>query len=267
MQQIKLFFKDFSKLIAVHYRENWWAGLAAVGIFGIITIYKYINITIIYSEFGWNKECIKVFENNREFCTFLILAITTIYTLVCTLKKYSNKQRVHDGMMLPASQSAKFAADTLYSLVIIPFIMFATLFLADTVTSLICIHDEESFEFMDAVMGYPEYIYSTTSFLYSLLLFHSIATLWRVGNNHLISRLTVGTIILFFLLYDNAPSTYPFISSDCGRVTTEGLIVLIRTEVSWAPYELEKILSNLFYGTLPIMLYVISYFRLKEHSL
>ena len=46
MQQIKLFFKDFSRLIAVHYRENWWAGLAAVGIFGIITIYKYINISI-----------------------------------------------------------------------------------------------------------------------------------------------------------------------------------------------------------------------------
>lgn len=264
MQQIKLFFKDFSRLIAVHYRENWWAGLAAVGIFGIITIYKYINITIIYSEFGWNKECIIVFENNREFCTALIVFITAVYSFACTLKTYGDKERIHDAMMLPASHKAKFFAEVLYSLVFIPLVMFVILFVTDIATALICHSSEEN---VGLINTDKEYIYSLPSYLYAILFFHSITTLWRADNSHIAVRTVVVMTILFLAFYVNTPLTYPFIWSDFTGVTREGLHIVFNMEISWASSELGKILHNLIYGTLPIMLYAISYYKHKERSL
>lgn len=115
MQQIKLFFKDFSRLIAVHYRETWWVGLFAIGALSVVTIYKYINIINIYSNIGWNQELLTLFNHNRELCTALIVFITAVYSFACTLKTYGDKERIHDAMMLPASHKAKFFAEVLYS--------------------------------------------------------------------------------------------------------------------------------------------------------
>ena len=264
MQQIKLFFKDFSRLIAVHYRENWWVGLFAIGALSVVTIYKYINIINIYSNIGWNQELLTIFNHNRELCTALIVFITAVYSFACTLKTYGDKERIHDAMMLPASHKAKFFAEVLYSLVLLPLIMFVILFVTDIATALICQNSEENIVLINAD---KEYIYSLPSYLYAILFFHSITTLWRADNSHIAVRTMVVMTILFLAFYVNTPLTYPFIWSDFTEVTREGLHIVFNMEISWASSELGKILHNLIYGTLPIMLYAISYYKHKERSL
>ena len=265
MQQVKLFIQDFGHIIKVHYRENWWATLIAIGAFAIITLYKYINIITLWSEFGWLDKFASPLESNRELCTFLIVAITIIYTVSCTLKNYGDSKRIHDAMLLPASLNAKFFAEVLYSLVFLPLMMFAILFVADTATVSICTNGVESASLVESLMNYPQYLRST-SFLYTLLLFHSVATVWR-ADNRWTGRQFVGAIVLFLIFYANSPLKYPFIMSSFAASTPGWITIAFRMDVSWFNCEAAVIISKVFYATAPLMLYAISYFKLKERSL
>lgn len=267
MLSIKDRIKEIGRLIVLHFKQNWPYTLAFIAGFTIITAYMYIDELINVPESLWKGIEVRHYNLIRENIKIWFLVAIWLYSFVTMFRGYARRQRLHDTLMLPINRNSKFAAEIICTLVIMPTVLVAIWASIDAID--IIYHGFPS-EFHSMEWYYGGTSSETVWYAHILILsIHSLITLWQASRD---VKLIIGICVFAFLMLLASARTsiyYPFIYGDLIVPASRGNAIDTYAHlygVGITTEELGEKIQLAFSGLIPIGLYALSLFSLKERN-
>ena len=265
MLSVKDKITEIYRLIILHFRENWLLALCLVGLFTAITAYIYIVPAIDTPLDYIAKWDIRHYKDIRASTLLLFLIVIAWYTIAAMFKGFARRQRLHDTLMLPARRTSRFVAEMIAALIVIPAILVAIWTAIDAADIIRHgfpseYHSMEWFWVKDINFGF------SMALIFSI---HSLITLWRASQKN---WLCIGICVFAFLmLLASAKSRiyYPFAYGDLIEPASRGNEIYTYAHlygVGITTEELGEKIQLAFFGLIPIGLYALSLFSLKERN-
>ena len=265
MLSIKDRITEIYRLITLHFRENWLLALCLVGLFTAITAFIYIAPAIDTPLDYIAKWDIRHYKDIRASTLLLFLIVVALYSIAAMFKGFTRRQRLHDTLMLPARRTSRFVAEMIAVLIVIPTILVAIWTAIDAAD--IIRH------------GFPEEYHSMEwfwtkdiNFVFAMALIfsiHSLITLWRASHKN---WLCIGICVFAFLMLLASAKFriyYPFTYGDLIEPASRGNEIYTYAHlygVGITTEELGEKIQLAFFGLIPIGLYALSLFSLKERN-
>lgn len=265
MLSIKDRITEIYRLIVLHFRENWLLALCLVGLFTAITAYIYIVPAIDTPLDYIAKWDIRHYKDIRASTLLLFLIVVALYSIAAMFKGFARRQRLHDTLMLPARRTSRFVAEMIAVLIVIPTILVAiwtTIDAADIIRHGFPeeYHSMEWFWTKDINFGFA------MALIFSI---HSLITLWRASHKN---WLCIGICVFAFLMLLASAKFriyYPFTYGDLIEPASRGNEIYTYAHlygVGITTEELGEKIQLAFFGLIPIGLYTLSLFSLKERN-
>ena len=265
MLSVKDRITEIYRLIALHFRENWLLALCLVGLFTAITAYIYIVPAIDTPLDYIAKWDIRHYKDIRASTLLLFLIVTACYSIAAMFKGFTRRQRLHDTLMLPARRTSRFVAEMIAVLIVIPAILVAIWTAIDAADIIRHgfpseYHSMEWFWTKDINFGFEMAI------IFSI---HSLITLWRASHKN---WLCIGICVFAFLMLLASAKFriyYPFTYGDLIEPASRGNEIYTYAHlygVGITTEELGEKIQLAFFGLIPIGLYALSLFSLKERN-
>ena len=265
MLSIKNRITEIYRLLILHFRENWLLALCLVGLFTAITAYIYIVPAIDTPLDYIAKWDIRHYKDIRVNTLFLFLIVIAWYSITAMFKGFARRQRLHDTLMLPARRTSRFVAEMIAALIVIPAIL-VVIWTAIDAADIIRhgfpseYHSMEWFWTKDINFGFEMAI------IFSI---HSLITLWRASHKN---WLCIGICVFAFLMLLASAKFriyYPFTYGDLIEPASRGNEIYTYAHlygVGITTEELGEKIQLAFFGLIPIGLYALSLFSLKERN-
>ena len=265
MLSIKDRITEIYRLIILHFRENWLLALCLVGLFTAITAFNYIVPAIDTPLDYIAKWDIRHYKDIRVNTLFLFLIVIAWYSIAAMFKGFARRQRLHDTLMLPARRTSRFVAEMIAVLIVIPAILVAIWTAIDAADIIRHgfpseYHSMEWFWAKDINFGFA------MALIFSI---HSLITLWRASHK---TWLCIGICVFAFLmLLASAKFSiyYPFTYGNLIVPGPRGNAIDTYANISGAGITTEELGEKIqlaFFGLIPIGLYALSLFSLKERN-
>jgi hypothetical protein len=183
-------------------------------------------------------------------------------------KGFARRQRLHDTLMLPARRTSRFVAEMIAALIVIPTILVA-IWTAIDAADIIRYGFPEEYHSMNWLWNKDMGI--NFGFAMALIFsIHSLITLWRASQKN---WLCIGICVFAFLmLLASAKFSiyYPFTYGDLSASDVSSNDVILSyakiSGVGLTTEELGEKIQLAFFGLIPIGLYALSLFSLKERN-
>lgn len=265
MLSVKDRITEIYRLIILHFRENWLLALCLVGLFTAITAYIYIVPAIDTPLDYIAKWDIRHYKDIRVNTLLLFLIVIAWYSIAAMFKGFARRQRLHDTLMLPARRTSRFVAEMIAALIVIPAIL-VVIWTAIDAADIIRHGFPEEYHSMEWFWTKDIYFGFAMALIFSI---HSLITLWRASHKN---WLCIGICIFAFLmLLASAKSRiyYPFTYGDLIEPASRGNEIYTYAHlygVGITTEELGEKIQLAFFGLIPIGLYALSLFSLKERN-
>ncbi len=248
-------FKSIKNLLMLHLREKGVRDLILVAIYTILVLLVYM--LFINKGFVWVRDKI----------VWTWVLTVAAYTLFTAFEGYSNIRKSYIRLLLPTSISSVFVWELLRTIILFGAITLGLLFAVDMLFEhLACLYSPRHTEKILALASLQDSLFSVKEplnylpiVLYIAVLCHSVALLISTKMSVIVGILvTVVTFVfIMFLPSDRQSLIYPFISQEAEWR-------FLSIQLSWASRSVEYMISYLWLAALPIGIYTLSYFRIKE---
>ena len=267
MLSIKDRITEIYRLIVLHFRENWLLALCLVGLFTAITAYIYIVPAIDTPLDYIAKWDIRHYKDIRVSTLLLFLIVTACYSIAAMFKGFTRRQRLHDTLMLPARRTSRFVAEMLAAHIVKPAILVA-IWTAIDAADIIRHGFPSEYHSMNWFWNMDMGIYFgfSISLIFSI---HSLITLWRASHK---KWLCIGICVFAFLMLLASTKFsiyYPFTYGNLIVPGPRGNAIDTYANISGAGITTEELGEKIqlaFFGLIPIGLYALSLFSLKERN-
>ena len=234
-----------------------------MGLFTAITAYIYIVPAIDTPLEYIAKWDIRHYKDIRASTLLLFLIVVALYSIAAMFKGFTRRQRLHDTLMLPARRTSRFVAEMIAVLIVIPAILVAIWTAIDAADIIRHgfpseYHSMEWFWTKDINFGFA------MALIFSI---HSLITLWRASHKN---WLCIGICVFAFLMLLASAKFriyYPFTYGDLIEPASRGNEIYTYAHlygVGITTEELGEKIQLAFFGLIPIGLYTLSLFSLKE---
>ena len=236
-----------------------------MGLFTAITAYIYIVPAIDTPLEYIAKWDIRHYKDIRASTLLLFLIVVALYSIAAMFKGFTRRQRLHDTLMLPARRTSRFVAEMIAVLIVIPAILVAIWTAIDAADIIRHgfpseYHSMEWFWTKDINFGFA------MALIFSI---HSLITLWRASHKN---WLCIGICVFAFLMLLASAKFriyYPFTYGDLIEPASRGNEIYTYAHlygVGITTEELGEKIQLAFFGLIPIGLYALSLFSLKERN-
>ena len=266
MSSIKDRITEIYRLLILHLRENWLMAICLTGLFTTITVFNYrlpaMDTPLDYIA-KWD---ISHYKEIRINTLLLFLTIIAVYSFCAMFKGFARRQRLHDTLMLPARRASRFTAEMIVTLVVIPAILVAIWTAIDAAD---IIHYGFPSEYHSMEWFWNKYMGINFWFAIALILsIHSLITLWRASHK---KWLCIGICVFVFLMLLVSAKFYFYYPFTYGRILEHSDNDVIYTyahivDVGITTEELGLKIQLAFFALIPIGLYTLSLFSLKERN-
>lgn len=252
-------FKSIKNLAIVHFRQNWLIELLTIIMFSIV-------IFILYTLFLRHQDL----EVARDKAIWAWAITVAVYTIKSVFSGYGDMRKSYLKLLLPASIEAKFIWEWFRTLILFGGITLGLLFAVDAgVEYLYKIIQSDTFE-MHNSRSLAEMLFIKNEplnylpvMMYTIVLWHSVAFLFSTRMAMIVGMFIIIAACMltaFLPIGDDSQLLYPFISQQEGWR-------FLNIQFSWCSRGMEYLLTYLCLGALPIALYILSYFRIKESEI
>lgn len=250
--------KYITNLIKLHFRLNWKRAIVC-----IIPLVAFLFLAYARESFFAGHDDARtdnLINYWRDNCFAKMIILGFIYTMYSSFRGYDNKRKVASTLLMPASIESKYIAEWICTFLIIPLIMIALWFTAET-TSLLFNTGMTSF-----AIPLSEDVWKVDGFLTVWAIAHSIAFFVRVAGKRWYALLFVAAGLAIMQLPIHY--SYPFqdIMAD-GSIYMDGSYFRSTYPVSIFSEQMSSAVSMFFSLTLPIAMYTLGYLRLKVREL
>ena len=266
MLSIKDRITEIYRLIVLHFRENWLLAMCLIGLFTAITAFNYIVPAIDTPLDYIAKWYIRHYKDIRVNTLFLFLIVIAWYSIAAMFKGFARRQRLHDTLMLPARRTSRFVAEMIAALIVIPAILVA-IWTAIDAADIIRHGFPSEYHSMEWFWAKDIYFGFAMALIFSI---HSLITLWRASHKN---WLCIGICVFAFLmLLASAKFSiyYPFTYGNLSASDVSSSEVILSyakiSGVGLTTEELGEKIQLAFFGLIPIGLYTLSLFSLKERN-
>ena len=265
MLSVKDRITEIYRLIVLHFRENWLLTMCLVGLFAGITAFNYIVPAIDTPLDYIAKWDIRHYKDIRANTLFLFLIVIAWYSIAAMFKGFARRQRLHDTLMLPARRTSRFVAEMIAVLIVIPAILVAIWTVIDA-ADIIRHGFPSEYHSMEWFWAKDIYFGFAMAIIFSI---HSLITLWRASHK---KWLCIGICVFAFLMLLASTKFsiyYPFTYGNLIVPGPRGNAIDTYANISGAGITTEELGEKIqlaFFGLIPIGLYALSLFSLKERN-
>lgn len=254
--------KDILYYLGQYYAARRFRDIGAVAIFTALAVCVYI-----FSSKLDMTDSMKL-GNTRYAVLGLWVAFCCSYTYFTAFRHYRDPRCSYTEMFYPVAPPAKFAAVCLRSVLIIPILLVAMLWVIDALWQHAVYPDVEARGFVNILAGGSEPLNYLPVYPYYMMWLCSVALLAALSPRIVAIVLMIAALFSLFIFpgFDNSGCLYPFIST---RVEYEAQGLHWRSAYSCLRIGTTTgyMLSYLWLVTLPLFMILLSYYRLKEATL
>lgn len=196
-------------------------------------------------------------EYIRYIATVIWLAWLTIYTYLTSFKGYFQDEKCYYKRLIPISINATYMWEYLRTMVVYGGITLSMIFAIDLLVEVFLSGKnlQSVPSLCEVLMKSYEPLNYLPSLAYMAIIFHAVAFLSSTNLKWMMSAIV--PLCLIIPTGDYQEYIYPFLSQKAEWD-------FIEIQLAWLPRIVEYFFSYLWFALLPLSLYTLSYFRIKQ---
>jgi hypothetical protein len=265
--------RSIVSLAALHWREHWLREVLFLLVVAAVTALVYAgNLSNLdsVSVAGAAKQL----GNTRYAIVLLWIVATAAYTLLTAFHGYGDSRRCYASLLLPACNKSKYAWEWLRTLVIFPVTTLTLIWFVDELAvkwmlpaqPMLTEISDSTGSLWDFVTAVGEPLNYIPYNIYLVVWFNAAAMLVRSGLRPavaVVAAVAALAMVLTFQWSSVRATLYPFVwvEMEYGDAVTWSM------PVTWCSRMTGYAISYVWYATLPLAIYVLSYLKFKEREI